>query len=117
MHKDRRKFMRFDIPLAVEFKPSIESDFNSKGTTVNFSRSGLCFETNENGCDFSDLMELKVTLPKKDKYISVKGELAWKTKTDNSGCLVGIRFKQIDSEAKNDILDHAYDSWLLNFRR
>ena len=109
--------MRFDIPLEMEFKPSIDANSHSKGTTVNFSRSGLCFETNEHDCNLSNLMELTVKLPKKDDYISITGDLAWKVNLDNSGCLVGIKFRQIDSEAKNDILDHAYDAWLLNFRR
>jgi len=109
--------MRFDIPLDVEFKPSIDADSHCKGTTVNFSRSGLCFETKEHDCNLSDLLELKVKLPKKDDYISVTGELAWKEKFDDSRCLAGISFREIDSEAKSHILDHAYDSWLLNFRR
>ena len=117
MQKDRRKFMRFDIPLDMEFKPSINTDTHSKGTTVNFSRSGLCFETKEDDFNLSDLMELKVNLPKTDDYISIVGDLAWKTKLDDSKCLVGIKFREIDSEAKNHILDHAYEAWLLNFRR
>ena len=117
MQKDRRKFMRFDIPLEMEFKPSIDANSHSKGTTVNFSRSGLCFETKEHDCILSDLVELKVKLPKKDDYVSVTGDLSWKEKLDDSRCLVGISFKKIDSEAKSQILDHAYDAWLLNFRR
>ncbi len=117
MHDDRRKFIRFDIPLDVEFKPSIAINNPCKGTTVNFSRSGLCFETNKDDYNYSDLMELKVNLPKKDDYISIIGDLAWKTELDDSRCLVGIKFKEIDSEAKNHILDDAYEAWLLNFRR
>lgn len=117
MYTDRRKFMRFDIPLDIEFKPSIDSASPSKGTTVNFSRSGLCFETNEHDCSMSDLVELKVKMPKNDDYISVIGDLAWKEQLDDSRCLVGISFREIDSEAKSLILDHAYDAWLLNFRQ
>jgi hypothetical protein len=109
--------MRFDIPLDVKFKPSIDADSHSKGTTVNFSRSGLCFETKERYYNMNNLMELKVNLPKKDDYISVTCDLAWKSKFGDSGCLVGIKFREIDSEAKSHILDHAYETWLLNFRR
>ena len=117
MNEDRRKFLRFDIPLDVKFKPSIDADSHSKGTTVNFSRSGLCFKAKEPDYNLNDLMELKVKMPKNDDYISITGDLAWKEKIDNSKCLIGITFREIDPDSKNDILDHAYDAWLLNIRR
>ncbi len=117
MIENRRKFMRFDIPLDVEFKPSIGIDTPSKGTTVNFSRSGLCFEAKELNYNLNDMMEIKVKLPKKDDYISVTGDIAWMNKISDSKCLAGLNFREIDSEAKNHILDHAYDAWLLDLRK
>ena len=117
MYEDKRKFMRFDIPLDVQFKPSIDAVSLSTGTTVNFSRSGLCFEARELDYNLNDIMEIKVKLPKKDDYISVTGDIAWMDKISDSRCLAGIIFRDIDSEAKNHILDHAYDSWLLNLRQ
>jgi c-di-GMP-binding flagellar brake protein YcgR len=117
MNQDRRKFIRFDIPLDVEFKPSIDTDSYSKGTTVNFSRSGLCFETKKLNYNLNDLMELKVKMPKNDDYISITGDLAWKQKIDDSKYMAGLIFREIDNEAKNHILDHAYDAWLLNLRK
>lgn len=117
MNKEKRKFMRFDIPLDVKFKTSIDSDSHSKGTTVNFSRSGLCFEAKELEHSLNDLMEIKVKMPKQHYYISITGNLAWKKKIDDSRCLAGISFREIDSEAKNHILDHAYEEWVLNLRK
>lgn len=117
MYEDRRKFMRFDIPLDVQFKPSIDTGSLSKGTTVNFSRSGLCFEANSLDYKLNDLMKIKIKLPKKDDYISVTGDIAWKEELGDSRFLAGIIFKEIDSEAKSHILDHAYNAWLLNFRK
>lgn len=117
MREDRRKFMRFDIPLDIEFKPSIDAETHSTGTTVNFSRSGLCFEAKELDYNLMDMMVLKVKLPEKNNYISVTGDLAWKKKFDNFRCIVGIKFKEIDSEAKSHILDLAYEEWLLKFQR
>ncbi|GBE03550.1 MAG TPA: PilZ domain-containing protein [Nitrospirae bacterium] len=117
MNEDRRKFLRFDIPLDVKFKSSIAAGSHSKGTTVNISRSGLCFEAKKLDYKLNDLMELKVKMPKNDDYISVTGDLAWKEEINDSRCLVGITFREIDIEAKNHILDHAYNAWLLNLRR
>jgi c-di-GMP-binding flagellar brake protein YcgR len=117
MYDDRRKFIRFDIPLDVEFKPSIAINSPCKGTTVNFSRSGLCFEAKELEYNLNDRMEIKVKLPKKDDYISVTGDIAWMDKISDSKCLAGIIFRKIDSEAKNHILDHAYEAWLHNLRQ
>lgn len=117
MYEEKRKFMRFDIPLDVIFKPSTDSDFHTKGTTVNFSRSGLCFQAEKLDFRPNDSIELKVRLPKKDDYISVTGSLAWKEQLDDSSCLAGIKFREIDNEAKSVILDYAYETWLLNFRK
>ncbi len=117
MKEDKRKFTRFDIPLDVEFKPSIGADSHFKGMTVNFSRAGLCFKAKELDYNLNDLMELKVKIPEKDDYISITGNLIWIEKFDDSKCLAGITFRKIDSEAKSLILDHAYDTWLLNFRK
>lgn len=117
MYEERRKFMRFDIPLDVRFRASTDPENHTKGMTVNFSRSGLCFEAEKVDYSLDDLMELKVRMPEKDDYISITGDLAWKKKLDDSRYLAGIRFREIDNEAKSNILDHAYETWLLNFRK
>lgn len=116
MERERRKFMRFNIPLAVEFKSAADRSGSSTGTTINFSRSGLCFEASSLNYDQNDLMELQVKMPMQDSFISVTGDLTW-IKKSGSGCLAGLSFRQIDSEAKNDILDHAYEAWLSDMRK
>lgn len=117
MYEERRKFMRFDIPLDVRFKTALGSDSHKNGVTLNFSRCGLCFEAEDIDHSLNDLIELKVRMPGKDDYIPVSGDLAWKLKLDGSRCLAGIRFRAIDNEAKSSILDHAYETWLRNFRK
>ena len=117
MNEDKRKYMRFDIPLDVKFKTSIDADSHSKGKTLNISRSGLCFEAEELDYQPNALMEIRVKMPDEHYYISVTGDLAWKEKIDDSRYLAGISFREIDSEAKNHILDHAYEKWVLNLRK
>ena len=117
MNEDKRQYIRFDIPLDVKFKRSSDAETHSKGMTLNISRTGLCFEAKELDYNRNDLMELKVKMPKLPEYIAITGDVAWQEKVDNSRHLVGIKFKEFDSEAKGYILDHAYEEWLLNLRR
>lgn len=111
MLSDRRKFMRFDISLDVAFKTSKESGGHFAGITKNFSRSGLCFESDPLGLSLNEYMELEVKLPDQDTFIPVSGNIAWKEQSEKK-CWVGIEFSDINKEAKSQILDYAYDLWV-----
>lgn len=111
MKDERRKFKRFNVSLGVEFKTSEESDQYVVGITKNFSRSGLCIESQAFDHTPRAAMELKVKLPHQDKYVSILGEIAWSDSVDNR-CWLGINLTEMDKEAKSLILDHAYNLWL-----
>ena len=111
MMSERRKFRRFDVSLDVAFKVSNGSQAFFTGITKNVSRSGLCFESHAFDPALKEGMELKVKLPGRDTYALVKGMIAWKEQMKDA-CWVGIEFKEIDKEAKGQILEYAYDLWV-----
>jgi c-di-GMP-binding flagellar brake protein YcgR len=111
MANERRKFKRFDVSLDVAFKISNGSDEYFTGVTMNVSRSGLCFESGMFGLALQELVDLKLKLPDTDRFISVSGDVAWKKQGEDK-CWVGIAFREINKEAKSQILDYAYDRWV-----
>jgi c-di-GMP-binding flagellar brake protein YcgR len=115
MLEERRSFKRFDIPLDIEFKISNSSREYVMGRTVNFSRTGLCLESNAIVPDVNDVTELKIKLPEKDIYTTAVCDVAWQKRVDDK-FLMGIKLMAMDKEAKNEILQYAYDLWLKKMR-
>jgi hypothetical protein len=111
MSNERRDFNRFDVSLDVSFKPLKGSGKYFTGVTKNFSRKGLCFESQSFGLELNSPMELKVKLPDQDTFVPVMGKVAWKKHVADK-YWVGIEVEEINMEAKTLILNHAYDIWV-----
>lgn len=111
MFNDRRKYMRFDISLDVEYMISDNQSNCRKGVTSNFSRQGLGLVSNDYDFVSNASLELKVKHPTKDNLISAVADIVWKTKIGDSWH-AGLQIREIDKAAKMDILDIAYDKWV-----
>jgi hypothetical protein len=111
MSNERRDFNRFDVSLDVSYEQSKGSDTYFTGVTKNFSRKGLCFESQSFGLELNSPMELKVKLPDQDTFVPVMGKVAWK-KHIKDKYWVGIEVQEMNTEAKIQILNHAYDIWV-----
>lgn len=114
MEEERRKYIRYEIPLAVEFKLKDSSAY-SPGVTKNFSRAGLCFESEDTGLQLKEIVDLRVKLPNEDTFIQAIGDVMWKEKRENK-CLIGVKLIAMDAAAKSQILDKAYDRWVAKMR-
>jgi len=112
MLAERRKFIRFDVPLDVIFKISDDSTPYSVGTTKNFSRHGCCIESKSADIKLHKNMDIQVKHPTKDIFVYASGNVVWKQQLDNDRCLLGIDIIEMNKEAKSEILDFAYDIWL-----
>ena len=111
MVSERRRFKRFDVSLDVTFETSMQSGEYITGVTKNFSRSGLCFESQAFATALKSPMALKLKLPEQDSFVSVLGDVVWKEELRDK-CWIGIQLREINKEAKRQILDHAYDLWV-----
>jgi c-di-GMP-binding flagellar brake protein YcgR len=114
MQDDRRQFMRFDIPLDVEFKRQEDSVY-SAGVTINFSRAGLCLESSDTAPSERAIIDLKVKLPADDSVVQALGDVMWKRPL-NDKCLYGVKLMSMDRAAKSLILDTAFDIWTEKMR-
>lgn len=115
MLKDRRKCLRFDIPLDVKFKSKEVAGY-SLGVTNNFSRKGFCFEMQKFDPKSKETIELKVRHPQEDTFISVTGDIVWRRQVE-AKYLVGIKLREMHKEAKWEILDCCYNTWTDKMRR
>jgi len=111
MQAERRRYIRFDIPLDVTFRPAEDRVPYSSGTIKNFSRDGCCIESENLNMLLNENLELQVRHPKKDIFIAAKGDIVWKQHV-NGTWLAGVRILDMDKEAKSEILDLAYDIWI-----
>lgn len=115
MSEDRRQYIRYDIPLDVEFKTFDNSFGYSSGTTTNVSRSGLCFASQDISPKLKEVIDLRIKLPTSKQFTSAVGDIVWKEELEDK-CLYGIKLMVMDAEAKNTILDTAYNRWLDKMR-
>jgi hypothetical protein len=112
MGKERRKYPRFECSIRSEVL-----DFEGKSHLIenakilDFSRSGLKL-----GIDFTvpspgTEMTLKVIIPEKQIVTIVSGEVVW-TKYYKNRMKVGLKLKEMDKKAKQDILGWVYSTWM-----
>lgn len=111
MSEDRRRFKRFAVSLEIAFKASQESDKYFFGSVINFSRKGLCFESKTLGPALNAPVDLKVKLPGEDTFVSASGNVTWKEQSRDK-CWVGVEIEDMNTEAKGQILDYAFDQWV-----
>ena len=113
---ERRKFMRFDVPLGIRFKPTEDVPEYSSGTTINFSRHGFCFESDGTALPSSSNIEFNVQVPGKELFVPISGYVVWSQKVKNR-FFAGIQIREMSREAKSDILEYCYDTWLETVRK
>ncbi len=114
--EEKRRFLRFDAPINLEFKVYSEEGDYSRGTMVNFSRQGLSFIAPEAELSPSQEIDLRFKIPNKDVIVTCHGEVVWK-KEEEGKRRIGIRVKEIDPYAKGEMLEYAYNNWVLQMRK
>ena len=114
MLPNRRSYFRFDVPITVTMDNTKHGGPCFTGTTKNLSRSGLCFETDNTDIQANDRIELNIEIPDSASY-PLLGDVMWKQQL-NDRVLTGVKIISMDSEAKSEVLDYAYDMWLNKVR-
>jgi c-di-GMP-binding flagellar brake protein YcgR len=112
---DRRKFLRFDLPIDVEAKSTNIAGDYAIGVCNDFSREGMSLVSGDFNFDPNTSLELKLQLPTQEKYITASGDVVWKKKIDDKW-RAGLKITNIDKANKGDLLDYAYDKWLAKMR-
>ena len=104
----RRKFLRFNFAVDVEFNAS---GVVFSGMTKNVSRDGISFILQSCSVDAGSPLQFQMQNPQSEDTIEACGDITWKRQRGNEWHL-GLRFQFINKGDKSDILDVAYDNWL-----
>jgi len=112
---EKRKFVRFEIPLTVLFRLEGQPESYYQGVACNFSREGLCLIAQDFPFDSNTRLEVKMDVPDKDNTLTISGDVMWRSQSGDRW-QAGLRFREIDRTGKMDILEYAYDSWLSKMR-
>ncbi len=113
--KNRRNFFRFDVPMNLVFKPSRDEARFSFGKTINYSRKGFCFESDDFDIPPEEVIEFKLENPEDGTFINGMGEIIWE-KRFNKINLVGIKLKNMYKESNWNLLDYCYNKWIEKIR-
>lgn len=79
-------------------------------TVRDFSREGLKLIINFN-LNLGSKMEIKLYLPERSLVTSILGEIVW-IKHDNNKVEAGLKIKDMDQRAKEEILNWLLPQWL-----
>ena len=113
--KNRRNFFRFDVPMNLVFKPSRDEARFSFGKTINYSRKGFCFESDDFDIPPEEVIEFKLENPEDGTFINGMGEIIWEKRFNNIN-LVGIKLKNMYKESNWNLLVYCYNKWIEKIR-
>ena len=113
MLDNRRKFPRFNIVVDVEFRANGNS---FSGMTKNVSRDGISFISQGCSVDVGTPLQFQMKNTQEDATIEACAEIAWKKQMGDE-CHLGLRYKEINKVDKSDLLNVAYDNWLIGIRK
>ena len=98
----RRKFLRFNFAVDVEFNAS---GVAFSGMTENVSRDGISFILQSCSVDAGSALQFQMQNPhQREDTIEACGDITWKRQVGDEWHL-GLRFKFINKVDKSDILD------------
>lgn len=105
--EEKRKYPRYECMFPAKVIKSGDKLRLIKRISIhNFSREGLKLKINFVSLKPGSGMELELYIPEKRLSISLSGEIAWSKGVENT-MEVGLKIKEMDEEAKNEIL-----SWI-----
>jgi len=110
--KEKRKFIRFESKLKVDYIVSAaESRVEKTGTTVNVCAGGLQLLT-EGKLGEGSVLELKIFIPNASNPAHLKGVVCWSKQdkgSEQESYCSGIEFQNIEEDNKNTFLKFLCD--------
>ena len=107
---EKRKFRRFVAPFKMEIKQA-DGKASALGIVKDFSRSGIRAVFDRFDCHIGSAVNFRIEKRAKNIAVSARGIVVWKRFAGGKWD-AGIKFIDFPPEAKADILEDAYKSWL-----
>ncbi len=110
MGQERRKYIRFNVPLKAKVNLNTQVDAFKEGLTWDFSREGLRLVLKDFDIIHGTNAQLKIFIPEKQEPVDVEAKVVW-TKSGNNNWEIGMELENITKEEKSAILDYVYEEW------
>jgi hypothetical protein len=108
---ERRKYMRFNTPVDVEYKTLTLNPIFGKALARDLSREGVRVGVQE-PLPVGTLLELCLNVPGDNLPVFATGKVAWA-----DGLEAGVRLTKINAGDRVRVLDYVYQEWLKQSKR
>ena len=103
---ERRKFMRFEAPLDVEYRTLALNPIFGKALAKDLSREGLRFGV-RHPIPAGTPLEICLNVPGDNLPVFATGKVAWA-----DGLEAGVKLTKIERNDQTRILEYIYKEWL-----
>ena len=103
---ERRKFLRFNTPIDMEFKTLTLNPIFGKALAKDLSREGVRFGM-QRSVPVGTPVELRLNVPGDNLPVFATGKVAWADGLD-----AGVRLTKITNDDRARVLEYVYRQWL-----
>lgn len=103
---ERRKYMRFNTPLDLEYKTLTHNPIFGKALAKDLSREGMRFGAKHN-IPVGTSVEICMNVPGDNLPVFVTGKVAWADGLD-----AGVKLTRISHNDRVRVLEYVYREWL-----
>ncbi len=103
---ERRKFLRFNTPLDVEFRTLTLNPIFGKALAKDLSREGVRFGVKQN-LPVGTPVEICMNVPGDNLPVFATGKVAWADGLD-----AGVKLTKISHHDRARVLEYVYKEWL-----
>ena len=107
---DRRKYMRFEAPLDVEYRTLTLNPIFGKALAKDLSKEGMRVGLRQNLPQGTPI-EICVNVPGDNLPVFATGKIAWA-----DGLEAGVRLTKINKNDRVRVLEYVYSEWLKSSR-
>ncbi|GEM_PF-411619 len=107
MLNNRRKCVRFEVPINVKFRPTYGATDYATGVTRDLCSGGFRVEAHDFRFIVYENLELIVELQGGKKSVPVFGDVVWKRQAGRR-CLAGIELKMKDRDMQKQALEQIF---------
>ncbi len=103
---ERRKFMRFEAPLDIEYRTLTLNPIFGKALAKDLSKEGMRVGLKQN-IPLGTPLEICVNVPGDNLPVFATGKIAWA-----DGLEAGVRLTKIAQNDRTRVLEYVYKEWL-----
>lgn len=108
---ERRKYMRFNTPLTLEYRTLTLNPIFGKTLAKDLSREGMRFGIQQD-LPVGTSLEISMNVPGDNLPVFASGKVAWANGFD-----AGVKLTKISQQDRMRVLEYVYTEWLKSSRK